>query len=89
MKDFFQGFNFDTLLAIISCVTGIVALFLGNKAYQSCKRFNKSFNDKKKFKAGGTDNSQKAAGDIINNNCVKKALRLYLKVFFTLLYNKT
>ena len=46
---FFQGFNFDTVLALISCVTGVVALFLGSTAYNQCKIVKNSFNDKKKF----------------------------------------
>ena len=34
---FFQGFNLDTLLAIISCATGIIALFLGGKHIKTAK----------------------------------------------------
>ena len=69
MKDFFQGFSLDTLIALTSCITGIVALFLGGSAYRNCKEIKRSFNDKKKFGNNGIDNSQKAAGNIINNNC--------------------
>ena len=29
VQNFFQGFNFDTLLALISCIASVVALFLG------------------------------------------------------------
>lgn len=65
---FFQGFNFDTVLALISCVTGVVALFLGSTAYNQCKIVKNSFNDKKKFEDDSQDHSQRAAGDIINNN---------------------
>ena len=32
-----QEFNFDTVLAIISCITGIIALFLGGIVYKNCK----------------------------------------------------
>lgn len=67
-SSFFQGFNFDTLLALISCVTGIVALFIGGAAYSYCRKFKNSFNDKKEFEDQSQDHSQRAAGDIINNN---------------------
>lgn len=74
MKDFFQGFNFDTLLALISCITGIVALFLGGSAYKKCRVTKDSLNDKNKYGDNCTDNSQKAGGDIINNSCDVQAL---------------
>ena len=35
--EFFQDFNFDTLLALISCIVGIIALFVGGTAYRNCK----------------------------------------------------
>ena len=60
---FFQGFNFDTLLALISCITGIVALFLGGTAYKNCKVNQNTIKDKKKFKNGSTDNSVSVGGD--------------------------
>lgn len=88
MKDFFVGFNFDTLLALISCVTGIVALFLGGSAYRNCKEIKNSFNDKKKFGDGGTDNSQKAAGDIINNNCDMNAIATLTSANFSTALNE-
>lgn len=65
---FFQGFNLDTLLALISCIAGVVALFLGGAAYSQCKIIKKSFNDEKKFEDESQDRSQRAAGDIINNH---------------------
>ena len=67
-QTFFQGFNFDTLLALISCIAGVIALFLGGAAYNHCKIIKKSFNDKKKFEDESQDHSQRAAGNIINNN---------------------
>lgn len=60
---FFQEFNFDTLLALISCITGIVALFLGGTAYKNCKVNKNSIKNKKKFKSGSTDNSVSIGGD--------------------------
>lgn len=72
MQNFFQGFNIDTLLAVISCITGIVALFLGGSAYKKCQR--NSFNDKKEFGDNGNDNSMKAGGNIIVNTCDTNAL---------------
>ena len=65
---FFQEFNFDTLLALISCITGVVALFLGGAAYKNCRIIKDSFNEKKGFEDNSQDHSQHAAGDIINNN---------------------
>lgn len=67
VQNFFQGFNFDTLLALISCIAGVVALFLGGTAYKNCRIIKNSFNDKKKFEDNSQDHSQRAAGDIINN----------------------
>ena len=67
VQAFFQGFNFDTLLAIISCITGIVALFIGGAAYKQCQINKNSFNDKKEFEDQSQDHSQKAGRDIINN----------------------
>ena len=46
---FFQGFNFDTVLAIISCITGIIALFLGYTVYKNCKVNKNTVKQKKKF----------------------------------------
>lgn len=66
---FFQQFNFDTLLALISCVAGVIALFLGGSAYHQCKKFKESFNDRKEYKDSSVDNSQKAAGNIYNQSC--------------------
>ena len=68
VEEFFNGFNFDTVLALISCVASVVALFLGGTAYHNCRIFKKSFNDEKKFEDESQDHSQRAAGDIINNN---------------------
>ena len=64
---FFQDFNFDTLLALISCITGVVALFIGGTAYKNCKILKNSFNDKKKFKDNSSDHSIKAGGDVTYN----------------------
>lgn len=66
---FFESFNFDTLLALISCIAGIVALFVGGKAYKNCKILNNSFNDTKNYSGTITDNSQRAAGNIYNQTC--------------------
>lgn len=88
MKEFFCGFNFDTLLALISCITGIVALFLGGSAYHNCREISKSFNDNKKFGDGGADYSQKAAGDIINNNCDMNAIATLTSTNFSVALNE-
>jgi len=65
--EFFQDFNFDTLLALISCITGVVALFIGGTAYKNCKILKNSFNDKKEFKDNSSDHSIKADGDVTYN----------------------
>lgn len=64
---FFQDFNFDTLLALISCIVGIIALFLGGSAYKNYKIQKVSFNDKKEFGDNASDHSIKAGGDITYN----------------------
>lgn len=66
---FFEPFIFDTLLALISCIAGIVALFVGGKAYKNYKALNNSFNDTKNYSGTITDNSQRAAGNIYNQTC--------------------
>ena len=71
---FFQGFTLDTLLGSISCILGAVALFVGTKAYKECKVVESSLNDHKEFKDSSSDHSQRAAGDIVNNNCDVEAL---------------
>ena len=71
---FFQGFTLDTLLGCISCIIGVVALFIGTKAYKDCKIVKSSLNDHKEFKDNSFDYSQRAAGDIVNNNCDVEAL---------------
>lgn len=71
---FFQGFNLDTLLALISCIAGIVALFLSGRAIKYSKTINNSFNDEKEFGNNGIDNSKKAGGDIIEYNYDANAL---------------
>ncbi len=67
MDDFFSGFTFDTLISIISCVIGAIALIIGSVAYNNCKINKPIIKQKKKFKDNGTDNSQNAGGNIINN----------------------
>lgn len=70
--DFFQGFNFDTVLAIISCITGIVALFLGGTAYKNCKVNKNTLKQKKKFEDNSADNSITVGGDYIHNEGVSE-----------------
>ena len=69
---FFQGFNFDTVLAIISCITGIVALFLGGTAYKNCKISKNTIKQKKKFDDGSTDNSITVGGDYSHNEGISE-----------------
>ncbi len=74
VQSFFQGFNFDTLLALISCLAGIVALFVGGAAYKQSQINKNSFNDKKEFKDESQDHSQKAGRDIVINQYDPSAL---------------
>ena len=61
-------------LRCISCLLGIIALFVGTKAYKKCKIVDSSLNDRKEFYDSSCDHSQRAAGDIVNNNCDVTAL---------------
>ena len=63
---FFQEFTFDTLIALISCIAAVVALFLGGKAYQNCQIKNNKFGGKKVIKDESDDHSQ-TAENITNN----------------------
>lgn len=60
---FFQGFNFDTVLAIISCITGVVSLFVGGTAYKKCKIINNTVKSKKTFGDDCQDRSITVGGD--------------------------
>lgn len=64
---FFQEFTFDTLIAVISCIAAVVALFLGGTAYQNCQIKNNKFGGKKVIKGESDDHSQ-TAENITNNN---------------------
>lgn len=70
--DFFQGFNFDTVLAIISCITGIIALFFGCTAYKKCKINKNTVKQKKKFEDNSADNSITVGGDYTHNEGVSE-----------------
>ena len=74
MSIFFDEFNFDTLLALISCIAAIVALFIGGTAYSKNVKNKNSLNDSKQFKNYSNDYSQRAGGDIINNGITSSQL---------------
>ena len=61
---FLEEFTFDTLIALISCIAAIVALFLGGKAYNQYKSFY--LKEKKTLKGESSDHSQ-IAEQITNN----------------------
>lgn len=65
--DFLQEFNVDTFFSFISCITGVVALFISGKTYSKCNKLENSMNDEKRFFDNSSDYSQKAVGDIVNN----------------------
>lgn len=71
---FFQQFNFDTLLAIISCITGIAALFVGGKAYKNSKLNKNTIKSKKEFDKGAIDNSITVGGDYHCDGLSEKGL---------------
>lgn len=84
-QGFFNEFTFDTLLAVISCITGVIALFVGGTAH---KKIKNSFREKKKFEDDSQDNSQHAARDIINNNGISDTqLQIYSKALSDLSNN--
>ena len=60
-------FTIDTLIALISCIVAIIALFLGGTAYSTYRKYKTTFKEKTVIKDNGTDNSQHAL-TIINNN---------------------
>ena len=70
--NFFQGFNFDTVLAIISCITGIIALFLGGTVYKNYKVNKNTVKQKKKFEDNSADNSITVGGDYTHNEGVSE-----------------
>lgn len=61
--NFFQTFNFDTLLALISCLASIIALFVGGKAYKNCKINKNNNTHNKKIDDNSVDNSINVGGD--------------------------
>ena len=73
---FFDEFNFDTLLALISCVAAIVALFVGGTAYSKSVKNKNSLNDSKQFDNHSNDYSQRSGGDIINNGITSSQLQI-------------
>lgn len=73
-SSFFDEFNFDTLLALISCIAAIVALFIGGTVYSKNVKNKNSLNDSKQFKNYSNDYSQRAGGDIINNGITSSQL---------------
>ena len=73
------------MIALISCIVGVVGLFLGGKAYHKCK---KEFNQKKKFGDNGIDNSQNAGRDIIVKTCDANALATLTSANFSIALNE-
>ena len=71
---FYQGFTLDTLLGTISVMLGVVALFVGGKAYHDCVSFKNALNNSNEFFDSSEDHSQRAGGNIINNTCDTAAL---------------
>lgn len=71
---FIQGFNLDTLLALISCLASIIALFLGGKAYSNYKSNKNEVNTEKRLSDSATDNSVIVGGDYTNNGVSEAGL---------------
>lgn len=74
---FFKEFSFDTLLALISCIAGIIALFIGGTAYKNCSIKNK--NDSSKKMNGGIDNSINITGDFSSQGITEETLLSVVK----------
>lgn len=72
---FFDKFNFDTLIALISCGVSIVSIFFGGKAYSNSIKNKKTMNDSKQFHNYSNDYSQRSGGDIINNGVTSSELK--------------
>ena len=85
---FFHGFSLDTLLGIISCLLGVVALIIGSKAYHNCNIMKGSMNDDKAFRDNSGDFSQRAGGDIINTTCDTNMLSTLTAANFQASLNK-
>lgn len=66
---FFQNFSFDTLLALISCITGVIALFVGGKAYHNYKINKNHYESNKTIDNSGVDNSIN-----IDGNCYSQGI---------------
>ncbi len=71
---FFQGFNLDTCIALISCIASIIALFLGGKAYSNCKLNKNDIKAKKILKDSSTDKSMIIGGDYTYNGVSETGL---------------
>lgn len=71
---FFQGFNLDTLLALISCLASVIALFLGGKAYSNYKSNKNEVNTEKRLSDSATDNSVIVGGDYVKNGISETGL---------------
>ena len=84
----FQGFTLDTLLGCISCIIGIVAFFVGKKAFTKCKIIESSLNDKKEFNDYSSDYSQRTTGNIVNNYCDTNAITNLTSANFETSLNK-
>ena len=78
-NNFFKNFNFDTLLALISCVAAVIALFVSGKTYYKINKNYKSLNSSNIYKNNSMDNSQKAGRDIINNGINNAQLEIVTK----------
>ena len=71
---FFQDFNLDTLLALISCLASVIALFLGGKAYSNYKSNKNEVKTEKRLSDSATDNSVIVGGDYVKNGISETGL---------------
>lgn len=67
LLSFWNGFTFDLLIGIISCLLGVIALIIGGTAYKNCKINSKTENNKsvKKIAKGADDHSNNSTGDML------------------------
>lgn len=58
----------DTVLGFLSCLLGVIALFVGGKAYKKCQFFESPINESKQIIVDGTVDKSQHAGQVIINN---------------------
>lgn len=71
---FFQSFSFDTLLALISCLASVIALFVGGKAYHNYRINKNHYESNIKVDNSEEDNSINISGDCYSQGISEQTL---------------